>query len=237
MSVEVRRGNVRFLTRAEGRSTRHSFAFGEHYDPQNVGFGPMVCHDDHLLGGGSGFPDHPHRDLEIVTWVLSGALVHTASVGPSSTVGVGQVQALSAGSGVLHSEIADSGSVPTRFVQTWLRPDESGATPSYSSATVGETVAAGGRVPVASGHDDVAAVRIGTASATLYAAVLDAGASVTLPDDPRQHVFVATGSLARSSLAEPLSAGDVFRVSDRPGLSLTAASPTELLVWSFRRTA
>ena len=88
-------------------------------------------------------------------------------------------------------------------------------------------------MPVVSGHDGAAVARIGTASATLHAAVLDAGESVTLPDDPLQHVFVATGSLARSSLAEPLSAGDAFRVSDRPGLSLTAASPTDLLVWSF----
>ncbi|MGH3308885.1 MAG: hypothetical protein ACRDOX_14490, partial [Nocardioides sp.] len=86
---------------------------------------------------------------------------------------------------------------------------------------------------VVSGHGGAAVARIGTASATLHAAVLDAGESVILPDDPLQHVFVATGALARSSLAEPLSAGDTFRVSDRPGLSLTAASPTELLVWAF----
>ena len=231
MSVEVRRGSGRFVTRAEGRTTRHSLSFGEHYDPENLGFGPMVCHDDHLLRGGVGFPDHPHRDLEIVTWVLSGAVAHTASVGRPTTVGAGQVQALSTGSGVVHSEFADPASGPTRFVQTWLRPDEPGIAPSYSSATVGE--AGDGLVPVASGRDDGAAVRIGTASATLYAAVLHAGESITLPDDPLQHVFVATGSLARSSLAEPLSAGDAFRISDRPGLSLTAAAPTELLVWSF----
>jgi len=234
MSVEVRRGSVRFVTRGEGRTTRHSFSFGDHYDPENVGFGPMVCHDDHLLGGGTGFPDHPHRDLEIVTWVLSGAVVHTASVGPPSTVGAGQVQVLSAGSGISHSEIAEPGAGATRFIQTWVRPDESGAAPSYASAAVGDAVAAGGGlVPVVSGRDGAAVARIGTASATLHAAVLDAGESVTLPDDPLQHVFVATGSLARFSLAEPLSAGDALRIDDRPGLSVTAASPTQLLVWSF----
>ena len=124
---------------------------------------------------------------------------------------------LSAGSGVLHSEIAEPGSGPTRFLQTWVRPDEAGAAPSYASASVGDAVAAGGLVPVVSGHDGGAVARIGTASATLHAAVLEAGESVTLPDDPLQHVFVATGSLARSSLAEPLSAGDAFRISDRPG--------------------
>ena len=234
MSVEVRRGSVRFVTRGEGRTTRHSFSFGDHYDPENVGFGPMVCHDDHLLRGGAGFPDHPHRDLEIVTWVLSGAVVHEASVGRPSTVAAGQVQVLSAGSGVVHSEIAEPGAGATRFIQTWVRPDEAGADPSYASASVQDALAEGGLVPVVSGRDGAAVARIGTASATLHAAVLDAGESVTLPDDPLQHVLVATGSLARSSLAEPLSAGDVFRITDRPGLSLTAASPTELLVWSFR---
>ena len=221
------------MTRGEGLTTRHSFSFGDHYDPENVGFGPMVCHDDHLLRGGAGFPDHPHRDLEIVTWVLSGAVVHTASVGPPTTVEPGQVQVLSAGSGVSHSEIAEPGAGPTRFVQTWVRPDESGAAPSYASASVGDAVAGGGLVPVVSGHGGDAVGRIGTASATLHAAVLDAGESVTLPDDPLQHVFVASGSIARFSLAEPLSAGDALRIGDRPGLSLTAATPTELLVWSF----
>jgi quercetin 2,3-dioxygenase len=180
-----------------------------------------------------GFADHPHSDLEIVTWVLAGAVVHTASVGPPTTVGPSQVQVLSAGSGVVHSESAEPGSGPTRFVQTWLRPDRYGAEPSYATASVGDALADGGLVPVASGHDGAAAARIGTASATLHAARLDAGESVTLPEDPLQHVFVATGSLVRSSLAEPLSAGDAFRITERPGLTLTAASPTELLVWAF----
>jgi len=233
MSVEVRRGSGRFVTRDVDRTTRHSFSFGDHYDPDNVGFGPMVCHDDHLLRSGAGFPDHPHRDLEIVTWVLSGAVVHTASVGPSTTVGAGQVQVLSAGTGIMHSEIADPGSGPTRFVQTWVRPDEAGSAPSYVAASVHDVVAGGGLVPVVSGRDGGTVARMGSASATLHVAVLYAGESVTLPDDPLQHVFVATGSLARFSLAEPLSAGDALRVSDRPGLSVTAASPTQLLVWSF----
>ncbi len=232
MTVEVRRGTSRFFTREEGRSTRHSFSFGEHYDPENVGFGPMVCHDDHLLRGGAGFPEHEHADLEIVTWVLSGAVAHVASVGEPATLGPGEVGVLSAGSGVTHSELAADGAGPTRFVQTWLRPDEDGAQPSYSSSAV--DLAGGELLPVASGRA-VAPVSLGTASATLHVARLEAGQSVALPEDPLQHVFVATGSLARSSLAEPLSAGDAFRVTDRPGLTLTAASPTELLVWSFTR--
>jgi redox-sensitive bicupin YhaK (pirin superfamily) len=232
-TIDIRRADDRAKTKISWLDSKHSFSFGSHYDPDNVSFGALVCHDEHLLRGGEGFPDHPHRDLEIVTWVLSGAVVHTASVGAPATVGAGQVQVLSAGTGIVHSEIADPGSGPTRFVQTWVRPDEPGAAPSYTSAAIHDVVAGGGLVPVVSGRDGGAVALLGTASATLHAAVLDPGESVTLPDDPLQHVFVATGALARFSLAEPLSAGDAFRVTDRPGLSVTAASPTQLLVWSF----
>jgi len=106
MTVEIRRGTGRFLTRSEGHFTRHSFSFGSHYDPDNVSFGPLVCHDDHRLKAGTGFEDHPHRDVEIVTWVLSGSLRHTDSEGHTAEVRPGEVQVLSAGSGVTHAEIA-----------------------------------------------------------------------------------------------------------------------------------
>jgi redox-sensitive bicupin YhaK (pirin superfamily) len=193
----------------------------------------MVCHDDHLLRPGAGFPDHPHSDLEIVSWVLTGALVHADDHGHQGAVVPGTVQVLSAGSGVVHAEVAHEGSGPTRFVQTWLRPDTAGTDPAYATAAV--AVPGGELVPVASGHRDDVAARVGTASATFWVARLAAGDSVTLPDEPLQHVFVATGSLRRSSLAEPLQAGDAFRITDQPGLEVTAATPTELLVWSFRR--
>jgi len=233
MTVEVRRGTARFLTRETGRTTRHSFSFGAHYDPANVAFGPMVCHDDHLVAPGQGFPDHRHADQEIVTWMLRGALVHADDHGHEGAVVPGTVQVLSAGSGVVHAEVAHEGSGSARFVQVWLVPDETGREPAYSTAPV--ALPAGELVPVVSGRHPDAAVRIGTAAATFWVARLGPGDAVTLPDEPLQHVFVASGSLARSSLAEPLQAGDAFRITDRPGLTLTAASPTELLVWSFRR--
>ena len=229
MSVEIRRGTDRYLAQGEGYFTRHSFSFGGHYDPDNVGFGPLVCHDDHRLAAGRGFGDHPHRDLEIVTWVLSGSLEHRDSAGHDATVRPGSVQVLSAGSGVTHSEVAgaDGGA---RFVQAWLTPDEPGTDPSY--AVVPADPAPGELTVVASGHRPAPA-RLGVARATFWVARLGAGESVTLPDDPLQHVFVAGGALARSSLAEPLGDGDAFRITDQPGLTLAAAVPTELLVWSF----
>lgn len=231
MTVLVRRGSDRFLSREIVRSTRHGFSFGPHYDPEHLGFGPMVCHDDHVLKGGQGFPDHPHRDQEIVTWVLSGALAHTGP-GGDALVRPGSVQVQSAGAGIRHGEVAAEGVGGTRFVQVWLKPDEPGGEPSYQLADVPPiddrlTV-------VVSGDDPSAPARVGVAGATMYAADLAAGQSVTLPEDPLQHVFVATGALGRSSLAQPLAAGDAFLVTDQPGLELTAAAPTQLLIWTFR---
>jgi len=220
VSVEIRRGTDRYLTRGAGFFTRHSFSFGEHYDPDNVSFGSLVCHDDHRLGAGAGFESHPHRDVEIVTWVLSGSLVHDDSEGHSAVVAPGVVQVLSAGSGVTHSEVAGPDG-PVRFVQAWLTPEEPGTPPAYSVRAVDLEP---GRL--------VEVVRVG--SATLRVARLGAGDTVTLPDEPRQHVFVAGGALTRSSLAEPLADGDAFRIVDQPGLAVTAAVPTELMVWALR---
>lgn len=231
VSVEIRRASGRFVTRSTGRATQHSFSFGEHYDADNLGFGPMVCHDDHHLARGEGFSDHPHQDLEIVTWVLSGSLVHDGSDGHSGIIEPGTVQVLSAGSGVVHSEIASPTGRLLRFVQVWLRPDEASTSASYATASV--TLPTGTLVPVASGHHRDAALRLGTASATFWVARLDSGDSITLPDEPLQHVFVGHGALTRSSMAEPLTTGDAFRVTDQGGLAVTAAVPTELLVWTF----
>lgn len=231
VSVEIRRASQGFVTRERGRYTRHAFSFGPHYDPENVGFGPIVCHDDHLLAGGQGFPDHPHADLEIVTWVLRGAVAHADDHGHEDVVARGSVQVLSAGSGVTHAETAHPESGPARFVQVWLTPDQGGATPSYATAPV--VLPDGELVLVASGRDPLAPVRLGTSSATFSVARLPAGGTLTLPDEPLQHVYVASGALVRSSMAQPLAEGDGFRIIDRPGLELTAAVPTELLVWTF----
>lgn len=219
VTVEIRRGSARFVERDRGRATWHAFSFGAHYDPANVGFGPMVCHDEHLLADGKGFATHPHRDLAIVTWVVSGALTHTDSTGGSHTLLPGEVGVLQAGAGVEHSEVAAA--PQTRFVQVWLLPDEYGATPAYSVA------------PVERGAL-VEAVRP-TGSATLWVAQLAAGESVTLPRAPRLHVFVASGALLRSSLAEPLSAGDAFLMTDESAaeLTVTAGVETQLLIWGL----
>lgn len=219
MTVEIRRGSVRFVEREPGRVTQHSFSFGSSYDPERLSFGPMVCHDDHLLGRGRGFDTHPHSGLEIVSWVVSGALRHADSSGAVREVPAGSVAVLSTGDGVEHAEHAtDAG--PCRFVQVWLRSGRSGP-PSYEVST--PDLATGALVGVAAPLP----------GAELFVARLGAGDTVTLPAAARLHAYAATGALLRSSLAEPLSAGDAFEMVDEGPHDVTAAVPTDLLVWVF----
>jgi redox-sensitive bicupin YhaK (pirin superfamily) len=217
VAAAIRRGTDRFVERAPGRLTAHAFSFGATYDPEHVRFGPMICHDDHLLRDGEGFPAHEHADLVIVTWVVSGAVRHTGPEG-ETRLEPGQLGVLRTGAATTHSEVADA--PQTRFVQVWLTPAEPGG-PSYSVVT--PDLAPGRLVEVAEPEPGAAlsVVRLGDHE------------TVTIPAAPRSHVFVSRGALLRSSLAEPLHEGDAFLFTHEPDTELTAGVPTELLVWSF----
>ena len=227
MSVLLYAGSDRSSTSATGRLTHHSFSFGEHYDPANLGFGPLVCHNDDDLAPGAGYPEHPHSELEIVTWVLEGALVHTDSTGSRHVLEAGRAQVISAGSGIRHSEVADTASGRCRFVQAWLTPTAAGSVPSHAVGQAPDLT--DGLVDVAGGGG----LPIGTTGARLLVARLSAGQAVDLPDDPRQHVFAATGSLSLDG--DPLRAGDAVRIEGGGGRRVRASSFSELLVWSFAR--
>ncbi|RYB93932.1 pirin family protein [Nocardioides oleivorans] len=225
MGMAVYAASDRSSSAEVGRLTRHSFSFGPHYDPTNLGFGPLVCHNDDVLAAGAGYPDHPHSELEIVTWVLEGTLVHTDSTGAQHVVEAGRVQVLSAGSGIRHSEVADARLGGCRFVQAWLAPSVPGREPAY---VLGEAPQpASGLVEVAGGDG----LPIGTSGARLLVARLAPGDAITLPEDPRQHVFAATGAVSLEGLE--LRDGDAVRVDDEPGRVVRASEETELLVWSF----
>jgi redox-sensitive bicupin YhaK (pirin superfamily) len=229
--IDVRRAGSRFTTETPGVTTRHSFSFGRHYDPANVGHAVLVAHNDDRVAPGSGYDMHPHADLEIVTWVLSGSLVHQDSEGHAHVVGPGQVQRLSAGSGVRHSERNDAPGAdePTRFVQMWVLPDEAGLRPSYDLAAVEPH----GLTPLVSGVPGLdAALRIHAAGAALHVARPGPGESVTLPDAPRLHVFLARGA-AELEGAGRLDEGDAARFTAEGGPRLTARGTSEVLVWQL----
>jgi len=240
--VQVRRAADRFWTAVDGLDSSHSFSFGPHYDPANTSHGLLLVHNDNVVATGSGFPRHPHRDMEIVTWVLRGSLVHRDSTGHHGVVVPGLAQRMSAGTGILHSETNDAFTLhpdrppePAHFVQMWVVPEQTGSPPGYEQRELAEDLMTGALVPVASGmpaHAGAAAIRIGNRHAALHAARLRPGQSVQLPEAPYLHVFVPCGRVDLEG-AGALEAGDAVRFTATGGHRVTALEPAEVLVWEM----
>jgi quercetin 2,3-dioxygenase len=243
--ITVQRAADRYKTRTDWLDSKHSFSFGRHYDVSNTHFGLLLVNNDDVVLPGTGFETHPHRDMEIVTWVLRGNLVHQDSAGHNGVIYPGLAQRMSAGRGILHSEKNDSWRLtggpehrdPVRFVQMWVTPDASGVEPGYEQLEIADELLGGGLVPVASGraeHRDEAAIRIRQKDATLHAARLAPGASVALPTAPFVHLYVPLGSVALEGGAENLGEGDAARIEDAEGPRVTAGpAGAEILVWEM----
>lgn len=249
--LDVRRADDRFATRIDWLDSKHSFSFGHHYDPDNTHHGVLMVSNDDIVTPGAGFDTHPHQDMEIVTWVLQGSLVHQDSEGHSGVVYPGLAQRMSAGTGILHSERNDSwryaGATgehvaehdnPVRFIQMWVLPDEAGITPGYEQLEIDHELLSGGLVPVASGmkeHADHAAIRINNRYASMHVARLRPGQPVTLPDAPFLHVFVARGEAVLEG-AGALAEGDAVRIGGGGGQRMVSETGAEVIVWEMHAT-
>jgi quercetin 2,3-dioxygenase len=241
-TTDVRRAQDRFATNISWLDSKHSFSFGRHYDDRNTHHGLLLVNNDDTVTPGSGFETHPHRDMEIVTWVLRGSLVHQDSTGHSGVIYPGLAQRMSAGKGILHSEKNDSWrlegqahSEPVHFVQMWVVPDEEGVAPGYEQLEIDAELLSGSLVPVASGmdrHDGASAIRIRNRYAALHAARLEPGQSVELPEAPYLHLFVPRGAATLEG-AGALGQGDAVRFTATGEQRVTATESTELLVWEM----
>jgi redox-sensitive bicupin YhaK (pirin superfamily) len=192
----------------------------------------LLVNNDDIVRAGTGFGTHPHRDMEIVTWVLSGELEHQDSEGNHGVILPGHAQRMSAGTGIRHSERNPSSTADVHFLQMWVPPDTQGVEPGYEQLDVSAELASGDLIPVASGKGHDAAITIHQRDAVLWAARLAAGASTDIPDDRHAHVFVARGS----GTLDPggvLGSGDAARLSEVDGLTFTAGSEgAEVLIWA-----
>ncbi|MEO6125116.1 MAG: pirin family protein [Ilumatobacteraceae bacterium] len=236
MTIAIKKPQDRFHTKISWLDSKHSFNFGEHYSPDSTGHGLLLVNNDDIVAPGVGFGTHGHRDMEIVTWVLSGTLAHEDSAGNSGKLYRGLAQRMSAGSGIRHSEMNPDPDVPSHFIQMWVLPDTAGVTPGYEQLDVNEQLDHGGLVPIASGKGHEHAVSIHQKDAVLWGARLAAGESVTLPEDNHVHAFVALGAATLKTgeeTGEQLAQGAAARLTNAGPLTITADSDgTELLIWA-----
>ena len=241
--VDIRRAADRAATKISWLDSKHSFSFGDHYDADNTHHGLLLVNNDDVVAPGTGFDTHPHRDMEIVTWVLRGSLVHQDSTGHSGVIYPGLAQRMSAGRGILHSERNDSWRLtgtethtePVHFVQMWVVPDEPGITPGYQQLEIDDELLQGGLVTIASGmpqHSGHAAITIRNRFAALHGARMQSGDSIELPQSPYLHLFVARGDVALED-AGALHEGDAVRFTASGGQRVTATEPSEILVWEM----
>jgi len=231
MSIDIRRAATRFHTKIDWLDSWHSFSFADHYDPKNTHHGLLLVSNDDVVKGGAGFGMHHHRDMEIVTWVLSGRVEHRDSQGNHAIIYPGLAQRMSAGTGIMHSEMNPSPTEPVRLVQMWVQPDTRGITPSYQDADITAQLGRGELVKVASGAPDDAPLFITQKGAQLWAGQLPAGATVAVPQARHVHLFLATGSadLAGESLRD----GDAARLTDEGAHTLTVNSDSaDVLIWA-----
>jgi len=231
-TVDVRRARSRAHTQIGWLDSWHSFSFGRHYDPTNTHHGLLLVSNDDTVAPGTGFTTHSHRDMEIVTWVLSGRLRHEDSEGNRGELYPGLAQRMSAGTGISHSEMNASPSDKVHFVQMWVPPDTTGIRPGYEQRDVNQELASGGLHAIASGQDHPVAISIHQREAVLWGGRLEQGESAAIPDAKRVHAFVARGDADLEGVGQ-LHEGDAARLTDAGALALNAGpAGAEVLIWA-----
>ena len=231
-TVDVRRAATRPHTQIGWLDSHHSFSFGRHYDPANTGHGLLLVSNDDRVAPGSGFDTHPHRDMEIVTWVLSGELEHKDTLANRGVLYPGLAQRMTAGTGIWHSEMNNSGDEPVHFVQMWVPPDTESVDPGYQQLDINTELDKGGLVPIASGQGHDAAISIRQRDAVLWGGRLQPGEVVAVPDARHTHLFVAVGTASLEGAGD-LAEGDAVRLTAAGAPTLTAGpAGAEILIWA-----
>ena len=229
---ELRRGNERGTGDHGWLKSRHSFSFADYQDPEHVHFGPLRVINEDRVAPGAGFGTHGHRDMEIISYVLDGALAHKDSTGSSSVIRPGDVQRMSAGSGVRHSEFNASATELVHFLQIWIIPDVTGIEPSYEEKHFTEQDRRGRLSLVASPNQADGSFRIHQ-DARVYAGLFDGAEHVRfdIADGRLCYVHVARGSLHVAGLH--LEAGDALKISGESEVELREAKAAEVLLFDL----
>lgn len=230
--MQLRKSSERGQANHGWLNSQHSFSFGHYHDPAHTGFGPLLVINEDRVQPGRGFGTHGHRDMEIISYVLDGALTHQDSMGNGSTLRYGDVQRMSAGSGVMHSEFNHSSDQSVHFLQIWIEPDVKGIPPSYEEKHFDTTAKRGRLRLIASPDGRDGSVRIHQ-DACIYASILDGDAIGPHELQPGRsaYVHVVRGKIVVNG--QPLATGDALKLRDIRQIAFEQAQDAEILLFDL----
>jgi redox-sensitive bicupin YhaK (pirin superfamily) len=230
--LQVRHSDSRGKANHGWLDSKHSFSFGHYHDPEHVGFGPLLVINEDKVMGGQGFGTHGHRDMEIISYVLSGALEHKDSMGTGSVLHYGDVQRMSAGTGVRHSEFNGDRSEQVHFLQIWIQPNQVGIPPSYEEKHFTPESKKGKLALIASNDGRNGSVLIHQ-NAEIYASIMAEGDRLTheLKEGRISYIHLIRGAVTVNGVH--LKAGDALKITDEALVTLEQAEDAELLVFDL----
>jgi quercetin 2,3-dioxygenase len=230
--ITPRRSADRGRTKIDWLDSRHTFSFGDYYDSAEMGFRSLRVINEDRVRPGAGFPTHGHRDMEIITYILEGALEHKDSLGTGSIIRPGEAQRMSAGTGITHSEFNHSKTEPVHFLQIWIMPATRGIAPGYEQKTIDDSKARGGFAPIGSPDGGDHSVKIHQ-DAALWVAKLERGQAVATNLKTGRHgwVQIARGEITVNGTA--LAEGDGAAITDEKKVTIVASTPAEVLFFDL----
>jgi redox-sensitive bicupin YhaK (pirin superfamily) len=230
--ITLRPANDRGRTQLGWLDSYHTFSFGDYYDPAHMGFRVLRVLNDDRVRPGSGFDTHPHRDMEIITYVLEGALEHQDSLGTGSTIRPGEVQRMTAGTGIFHSEYNPSATEEVHLLQIWIVPNQKGLAPSYEQRAF-PAAERRGRLRLVAAHDGRDGAVTIRQEVDLLAGLLNPGESVAHPLRSGRYAWVQVARGALTLNGHRLQTGDGAAVQQERELRITADEPAEVLLFDL----
>lgn len=229
---QLRKADERGHSQIDWLDSFHTFSFGDYYDPDHMGWGPLRVINDDTVSPGAGFPTHSHRNMEIISYVLEGQLQHKDTLGTGSIIRPGDVQLMQAGSGIAHSEFNASQKEPVHFLQIWIMPDHIGVPPSYQQTHFADSEKQGQFRLIVSPDGSDGSLRI-RQDAKVYSAIFEAGHDLAWRQDAsrKAYIHVVRGQITVNGFA--MQAGDGLRVDQESELIFTNAKSSEVLLFDL----
>jgi redox-sensitive bicupin YhaK (pirin superfamily) len=230
--IEVRKSNKRGHTKIDWLDSRHSFSFGEYYDPGNIHFGPLRVMNDDIIQPGEGFPTHPHRDMEIVTIILEGTVTHKDSSGGEGTITVNEIQRMTAGKGILHSEFNASDTEILKLLQIWFIPNKQGLTPSYEQIKFSHEEKKNKLLKVVSGKKEDGIIFINQ-DAEIFLSDLEKGKIIQykLSKERSVYLHVINGTINVNDIS--LNNGDAVKITEEDQINISAAENSNIILFDL----